>query len=172
MPILALNLNLSLADIQSQIPVFAPNLIIENPKAMTILKDRAEAIDRYFGDRNMPLMGFGMKMAEEAEKNDIDWRLLPAIAVQESAGGKHAIFRCENNPFGWASCDIKFKNIESAIEIVAWNLGGNNPKTKKYYDGNETKEKLYHYNGTVISRYPAQILRIMNAFSTAQLENT
>ena len=36
----------------------------------------------------MPLFGMGMKMCKEAEKNELDWRLLPAIAVRESTGGK------------------------------------------------------------------------------------
>ena len=53
-------------------------------------KLKADAIDTYFNDRNMPLKGMGMKMVQEAEKNDLDWRLLAAIAVRESTGGKHA----------------------------------------------------------------------------------
>ncbi|MEK7503332.1 MAG: glucosaminidase domain-containing protein [Patescibacteria group bacterium] len=163
-PILALNLNITLWDIQSQIPVLAPNFIIEEEMAMTItLKERAEAIDRYFGERGMPLVGHGMKMIEEAEKHDLDWRLLPAIAVQESGGGKHAIWRCKNNPFGWASCDVKFESTEKAIEVVALNLAGGNPKTEKYYKNKDSKEKLYYYNGTVVPKYPQVVLSIMEA---------
>ena len=162
-PILALNLNITLADIQSQIPTFAPNFTIEDNEAMTIQKDRAEAIDRYFGVRGMPLEGHGMKMVEEAKKHDLDWRLLPAIAVQESGGGKHAIWRCKNNPFGWASCDVKFESTEHAIEIVALNLAGGNPRTEKYYKNKDNKVKLYYYNGTVIPKYPQVVLSIMEA---------
>lgn len=162
-PILALNLNLSLFNIQSQIQTFSPNFIQEN-RAMIIQKERAEAINRYFGERGMPLSGFGMKMVEEAEKHGLDWRLLPAIAVQESGGGKHAIWRCKNNPFGWASCDVKFESFDHAIEVVALNLAGGNPKTEKYYKNKDPKEKLYYYNGTVISKYPQVVLSIMEDF--------
>ncbi|MBM6707100.1 hypothetical protein H6A68_08660, partial [Bifidobacterium pullorum subsp. saeculare] len=53
---------------------------------VTELQTRADAIDVYFKARNMPLEGMGMKMVLEAEKNNIDWRLLPAIAIRESTG--------------------------------------------------------------------------------------
>ncbi len=154
-PILALNLNLSFADISTRIADFHSEEKIET---MIIWKERAEAIDRYFSERSMPLEGYGMKMVLEAEKNSIDWRLVPAIAIRESSGGK---FACKHNPFGWDSCKTRFESMEDAIETVARNLGGNNPKTKKYYGTEDTKEKLYHYNGTVIPRYPDQVLRIM-----------
>ena len=50
---------------------------------------KAEAIDTYFAKRDMPLEGMGMNMVIEAEKNDLDWRILAAIAVREITGGKH-----------------------------------------------------------------------------------
>ena len=162
-PILTLNLNITLADIQRQVQTFSPNFVIEEERAMTILKERAEVVDRYFGDRNMPLEGYGMKMIEEAERHDLDWRLLPAIAVQESGVGKHGVLRCKNNPFGWGSCGVKFQSTEHAIEIVALNLAGGNPKTEKYYKNKNNKEKLYYYNGTVVSKYPQVVLSIMEA---------
>src|SRR3989338_4200708 len=58
-----------------------------------IVKERAakaEAIDGYFRERNMPLEGAGLKMVLAAEANGIDWRLLPAISIRESTGGKNA----------------------------------------------------------------------------------
>ena len=39
----------------------------------------------------MPLLGLGKKMVIEAEKNNLDWRLLPAISVIESTGGKKSM---------------------------------------------------------------------------------
>src|SRR3989338_5439452 len=103
---------------------------------------RAEAIDRYFEAREMPLSGMGMKMVEEAERNDIDWRLLPAIAIRESTGGKNACKGAEFNSFGWGSCKINFDSDEHAIEIVAMNLGGNNPNTAKHYDNKSVLQIL------------------------------
>lgn len=160
-PILALNFNLTLADFSSQ---FGFEKQIKEDLAMIIQNEQAQAIDAYFATRSMPLEGYGFKMVQEAQKHGLDWRLLPAIAVQESGGGKHAIRRCKNNPFGWASCDVKFENTEYAIETVALNLAGANPKTEKYYKNNDSKEKLYYYNGTVVSHYPQTVLAIMDNF--------
>lgn len=163
-PILALNLNLSLVGFESQFRILKSTEIED--LAMIILNEQAQAIDAYFAERNMPLSGYGFKMAEEAQKYGLDWKLLPAIAVQESGGGKHAIWRCKHNPFGWASCDVKFENTDHAIEVVALNLSGGNPKTEKYYKNKDLKEKLYYYNGTVISHYPQTVLAIMAKFNT------
>lgn len=122
--------------------------------------ERAAKIDAYYADRSMPLEGTGMKMVLEAEKYGIDWRLLPAIAVRESSGGKHD---CYNNPFGWGSCKIKFSNYDKAIESLAKNLGGANASTARYYAGKSTLEKLYYYNGTVVPSYPKEVVNIMDA---------
>jgi len=126
-------------------------------------KAQAQAIDAYFAARNMPLKGTGMKMAIEADANGIDWRLLPAIAVRESTGGKFACKRVANNPFGWGSCKIGFKSMDASIETVARNLGGNNPKTAHHYDNKTTKQILNAYNPpSIVPRYTTQVIAIMN----------
>jgi len=136
-----------------------------NRKAGAIIptkQDKADAIDAYFMKRDMPLEGTGIKMVEEAEKNDLDWRLLPSIAVRESTGGKFKCKKVENNAFGWGSCKIGFKSVNSAIETVAKNLGGNNPKTAKYYDNKTIKQILHAYNPpSVIPKYAEQVMAIM-----------
>jgi hypothetical protein len=132
-------------------------------KAQT-LKIQAEAIDAYFSEHDMPLAGTGMKMAVEADKNDLDWRILPAIAVRESTGGKFDCKRVENNPFGWGSCKISFKSNGEAIETVARNLGGNNPNTARHYDNKTTKQILKAYNPpSIVLRYAEQVMSIMDA---------
>lgn len=119
--------------------------------------ERAAKIDTYFRERSMPLAGHGAAMVAAAEKHDIDWRLLPAIAIRESSGGKQM---CGNNPFGWGSCKIQFTSIDHAVETLAKNLGGDNPTTARYYSGT-TREKLYYYNGTVLPTYVDEVLDIM-----------
>jgi len=120
-------------------------------------EERAAKIDAFFGARDMPLAGTGRAMVAAAEENGLDWRLLPAIAVRESSGGKQM---CGANPFGWASCRVHFGSIAEAIDTVAYHLGGNHPKTERYYQG-DTRDKLYHYNGTVIPTYADEIFTIM-----------
>jgi len=127
---------------------------------------RAQKIDKYFAERSMPLEGQGKHFVKIADKYDLDWRLLPAIAVRESSGGKHLL---NNNPFGWGSCKIAFKNFDEAIEVVGMNLSGNNPNTARYYADNSVKEKLYYYNGTVIPTYPDEVIFIMSMFEDIEL---
>ena len=125
-----------------------------------IRKQKADAINEYFKDRSMPLEGTGMSFVLVAEKYGLDWRLLPAIGVRESSGGKAA---CGYNPFGWGSCKLhNFGSYEQAIEALGKNLGGANQKTARYYAGKSTKDKLYYYNGTVVPTYPDEVIAIMN----------
>ncbi|MEI6580622.1 MAG: glucosaminidase domain-containing protein [bacterium] len=128
-----------------------------------ILKIKADAVDAYFESHSMPLHGMGLKLVQEAENNDLDWRLLAAIAVRESTGGKFDCKKVENNPFGWGSCKIGFDTIDESIETVARNLGGNNPNTAYHYSGKDTKAILQKYNPpSIVPRYAQQVMSIMN----------
>lgn len=137
---------------------------------LILAKAKADAIDSYFKKHDMPLEGMGKKMVEEAEKNELDWRLLPAISVRESTGGKFDCIKVTYNPFGWGSCKIGFSSNEKAIEIVAKNLGGNNPNTARHYDNKDTKEILRAYNPpSIVPRYVEQVISIMNEIGDKDL---
>ena len=97
-------------------------------------------------------------MIEIADKYNLDWRLLPAISVRESSGGKQM---CKNNPFGWGSCKITFNSLNEAIEIVGYKLF-NLP----VYKDKTTERKLYYYNGTVLPSYPSEVIAIMNSIGS------
>ncbi len=111
--------------------------------------ERAAKIDAFFMKRdNSPLAGYGLTMVQASEKYGIDWRLLPAIATIESNGGR---MLCKsklgaNNPFGFGSCKIKFKDFDHAIDTVAKNLGGHNPNTATHYKDKEIDEIIDAYN--------------------------
>ncbi len=128
------------------------------------LQEQAKAIDTYFSSHKMPLKGTGMKMAVEADKNNLDYRLIPAIAVEESTGGIHDCDYAEHNPFGWDSCKTSFKSDDDAIEVLAKNLSGKNPNTAKHYAGKPTKAILEKYNPpSVVPDYASQVMGIMSA---------
>lgn len=133
-------------------------------------KTKADAIDAYFSEHDMPLFGTGMKMVQEAEKNNLDWRLLPAIAIRESTGGKFDCQKVENNPFGWGSCKISFDSLDEAIETVATNLGGNNPNTARHYADKNTDQILKAYNPpSIVRNYVKQVKSIMQAIGQEDL---
>ena len=136
-------------------------------------KAKAEAIDAYFRERKMPLEGTGAKMVEEAARNELDWRLLPAIAVRESTGGKFECKKVSNNAFGWGSCKIGFESNEKAIEVVAKNLGGNNPNTARHYEDKTTEEILKAYNPpSIVLKYADQVISIMDEIGEAEIPMT
>ncbi|MEA3399337.1 MAG: hypothetical protein U9R00_02375 [Patescibacteria group bacterium] len=138
---------------------------------MDINQERVEKIDQYFESKNLPLAGYGQKFVKEAIKNEIDWRLLPAIAMRESTGGK---FICKsekgkNNSFGWGSCKIAFESIDESIEIVAKNLGGNNPNTTHYYKDKSAEQILKTYNPDhIVNGYSKQVMRIMETIGSME----
>ncbi len=158
LPILTANFALpsQLAFVGDKAPAVVVSATVENglllksetDNQQKLRDEKAQKIDKYFADRNLPLAGYGKKFVEEAEKNDLPWNLLPAIAMIESTGYK---FACKNpsglnNGFGWGSCKIKFKSIDEAIEVVAYNIGGNNPDTDHHYAGKDVEGILNTYN--------------------------
>ena len=129
------------------IETIVSNVTQEIESFSPVIDTRAERIDAYFERVNAPLAGQGKYFVEAADKNGIDWTLLPAIAMMESTGGK---FQAKAfNPFGWncpKTCRHGFDNYAEAINIVAENLGGNNERTAKYYANKSTKQILETYN--------------------------
>ena len=120
-----------------------------------MLDEQGAKIDAYFESHGSPLEGYGRKMAEEALANDIDFRLLPAIAMRESTGGINACDKFPENKYGWGSCKIGLGGTDDiAIEKMSAHLGGNNPNTEKHYAGKTVKKILQTYNpDSVIQGY-------------------
>lgn len=134
-------------------------------------EEKAAKIDAYFAKGSMPLAGYGMKMVLEAEKHGVpDWRLIPAIAVRESTGGKYGCKKATFSVFGWGSCKISFKSYDHAIEVLATNLGGNNPKTARYYDNKSIEQILKTYNPpSVVPTYAKEVIAVMNKIEEIKL---
>jgi hypothetical protein len=83
---------------------------------------RAALIDRFLSKYNSPMVGTGEAFVKTADKYDLDWRLLPGIAFQESSLGKK-IPRNSYNPFGWGifagkNSGAYFRSWEHGIEVV------------------------------------------------------
>ncbi len=177
-----LTANVSPADIANTIPVSenASTVVVslnekngpllEEPldNKQAELEEKAKKIDQYFLDRGLPLAGYGKTFVQEAEKNDIPWNMIAAIAMIESTGGKFACKKATHSFLGWGSCKINFKSKEEAIATVSKNLGGNNPNTARYYEGKNVDQILKTYN-SVIPSYSAKVQRVMNTIDTQEI---
>lgn len=128
-------------------------------------KKRAEAIDAFFASRNSPLEGYGMKFVEEAEKNDIDWRLLAAISVIESNAGKQACKKADNSVLGFGSCKMDFKSIDHSIEVVSMKISGND---SKYYHKEMTTPQILKKYNSVIPTYVQKVTKVMKMIDDSE----
>lgn len=140
------------------------NIVSESSTITTeedkILEERAQQIDALLESYDSPLAGYGKKFVLEAQKNNIDWRLLAAISGVESTFGRHACKKAKNSFLGYGSCKIDFKSVDDAIEKVSASLGGNNENTAHHYEGKNTIQILKKYN-SVIPTYASKVIRIM-----------
>jgi hypothetical protein len=91
----------------------------------------------------------------EADKNAIDYRLLPAISVRESTCGRHARL---NNHWGWDSARSGFSSVKAGIRYLARTLALSPKYRDKTIDG---KLKIYNPN----LRYVAQVMQLMEEIS-------
>lgn len=88
---------------------------------------RAKIIEDFFKSYKSPLASYSKNFVEVADKYNLNWRLLPAIAMQESAGGKKTI-KNSYNPFGYGIYDklvTSFNSWDEAIETVGKGLKEN-----------------------------------------------
>ncbi len=127
--------------------------LVATPDAQEVLVDgltvaeRAAKIDAFYISKgDLPLAGHGLAFVQAADKYGIDWRLVPAIGLIESTGGKYACKKVTYSAFGWGSCKINFGSYEESIDVISKNLGGHNPNTARYYTGKTTKEIIDVYN--------------------------
>ncbi len=85
---------------------------------------RTKIIENFFQEHHSPLADNAGTFIKVADKYQLDWRLLPAISMQESNGGKR-IIPSSKNPFGYGIYGdkvLKFANFDEAIERVGKGL--------------------------------------------------
>lgn len=90
---------------------------------------RVQRLRTYLVSHNSPLTEEAKTFVEQADKNDLDWKLVAAIAGTESTFGKH-IPPGSYNAWGWgiptgAQSGIGFKTWEEGIETVSEGLAKN-----------------------------------------------
>lgn len=85
---------------------------------------RAKIVENFFNEYKSVLAEQSNIFVSVADKYELDYRLLPAISMQESNGAKR-MFKGSYNPFGfgiYGSLALRFSSFEEAIEKVAQSL--------------------------------------------------
>jgi hypothetical protein len=120
-------------------------------EAASVPDERIPILRNLFLSYNSPLKDFAGEFLKEADKNGLDWRLLPSLAIIET-GGRHYQ---GNNIFGWANGAFRFQTIPHAIELVAKYLTSGAP-----YRGKSLEDKMRAYN-PVLRDYGVHVRRMM-----------
>jgi len=97
---------------------------------------RVEQLRAFLASHNSPLAGDAQTFIDEAERHNLDWRLVAAIAGVESTFGKH-IPTGSNNAWGWGvftgtNDGVHFKDWAEGIAVISEGL------RKKYIDRGAT----------------------------------
>jgi hypothetical protein len=99
---------------------------------------RLPLLQRFFESADAPARAYSHIFLSEADRNSLDWRLLPSISFVETTGGKAAR---NNNLFGWDCGRAEFKSMTEGIRKVAHHLG-----TADRYRDKDLDEMLWAYN--------------------------
>jgi len=125
-----------------KIVVFAG--LLAAPAGHTIAQQTTEQdprlirLKQFFESYDCPLSQFAGDFVQAADRNQLDWRLLPSISMMESGGGKN--YR-NKNVFGWDSGRERFSSISAGIHAVASRLS-----RSKLYKHKGLDQILYTYN--------------------------
>lgn len=116
---------------------------------------RAVRLRSFFAKLHCPVLNMSEDFVQAADKNQLDWRLLPSISIIESGGGK--AYR-NNNLFGWDNGDQAFPSLRAGLDLVAYKLG-----KSPLYRNRDVIGKLRIYNPD--AAYPAKVVNVMNRIS-------
>lgn len=117
---------------------------------------RCQAMEGFFRRYNGSLVNLSGSFLRAAGQNGLDWRLLPALAIVETGGGK---IGGRNNIFGWNSGRTRFPSVDAGISHVAGRLA-NSP----VYAGRTARGILAKYN-PARSKYVAKVVAYMQELS-------
>jgi hypothetical protein len=122
---------------------------------------RCVALRNFFLRYESPLHKLAHIFVGAADEHHIDWRLLPALSMVETGGGKRGT---PSNIFGWNSGRTRFATIETGILFVASRFAHS-----PIYTGRTAIGILQKYNPAKKS-YPPKVTRYMQEIAPEPVE--
>lgn len=107
-----------------------PSLSTEESALYTIRRENIRKLESFFAKHESPLYPYARIIVEQAEQYGIDYRLVPAIAMNESTLCKN-IHENSYNCWGWGIYGdnvTRFESYEDAIRTITKGI------RKHYYD--------------------------------------
>lgn len=120
---------------------------------------RITQLRNFFLAQRSPLAKHAEAFLCASDKYNLDWRLLPSLAMVETGG----LIRSDanNNVFGWGNGRIKFASISESIQVIAERLTNALP-----YRNKNIEDKLRAYN-PVNKSYATHVQGIMTSIGPA-----
>jgi hypothetical protein len=112
---------------------------------------RIGRLEKFFALYNCPAPLYVADYLRVADRNNLDYRLLPAISIRETQCGIHGK---GNNWLGFHPDDVSFATPLAGIEFV-----GHRVAEHPYYKGKNLQQKLFTYNP--FPAYPGEVQRLM-----------
>lgn len=119
---------------------------------------RLSLLRHFFAKRDCPAQNYSTAFLEAADRNELDWRLLPSISYVESTGGK---FASNNNLFGWDSGRAQFRTPTEGIQMVGYQLTHSD-----LYRDKDLDELLSTYNPN--AEYAEKVKSVMRRIAPAE----
>lgn len=143
----------SAAEYELTIPEKYEKVSVEDPRDTEKFKKKVTAVRKFFNSYNAPLAANAEDFVRAADMYGIDYRLMPAISINESSGGKF-LFR-QYNPFGWGRSG--YPSFTAAIYDVARGL------SLYYKSGLRQPEQIaYRYNPATPKEWGASVRYLIN----------
>jgi hypothetical protein len=133
--------------------------IPQNIANKEVIDPRVQRLIEFFEERACPVGKDAAEFIAASDAHELDWRLLPSIALVESGGGKAAP---NNNILGWNSAKGKFPSVKAAIHTVASRF-----ENSPLYRNKPTKEILRIYNNGHAD-YAARVMKVMRTIGPAE----
>jgi hypothetical protein len=150
-------LSSGLAMIAGVVSLPAPGSLHKEHKA-PVADHRLARLQAFFAKADCPAKAYSNDFLEAADRNDLDWRLLPSISYVESTGGKSAK---NNNMFGWNSGRAIFRTARQGIHEVGYRLTHSHLYRSKNID-----QLLATYNPS--GEYAQKVKSVMAQIAPAQ----
>lgn len=133
----------------------------DRPSMAVLPEDpRLVRLQQFFEDRECPAHRFAEEFIAAADRNSLDWRLLPSISIIESGGGK--AYR-NNNIFGWGNGNLRFPSIRAGIAEVARVLGS----SPRYRD--KSVDQILRAFNPEHSDYGARVKAVMRQIARTEI---
>jgi hypothetical protein len=119
---------------------------------------RLETLRGFFRKAACPAEMYSATFLYAADRNELDWRLLPSLSYVETTGGKAAR---NNNLFGWDSGHAHFASLAAGIHAVAYSLAHSGLYKDKSLD-----KLLATYNHD--ADYPQKVKSVMRRIAPSE----